>query len=186
MIPGENRIKSRFPHGPIRKGDRDNRNNRQKTACFYAVFSRGKKGIFIRKREKRERFPYKPPAPPHARKIRPRVCVCAPLCGYSVFSPGRQNQRLRKGRTTEKGMPMNATPECWTCRFFRHDDEVEYDDARKAHESGSAINGHYHRHNPVAIKPAEDDRVVNYGYWPVVLSDDWCGEHQPKKAEVRS
>ena len=82
-------------------------------------------------------------------------------------------------------MHMNPTDECWTCRFFRHDSDVSFDEARRSHESGQSINGHCHRHCPTAAVPDENDRVVNYGYWPAVLSDDWCGEHQPKECEAR-
>jgi len=73
---------------------------------------------------------------------------------------------------------MNTHEECWTCRFFRLDDEESFDDARREHEDGRCINGHCHRHSPVAVAPDDDVRVVNYAYWPAVLSDDWCGEYE--------
>jgi hypothetical protein len=44
--------------------------------------------------------------------------------------------------------------------------------------------GTCNRHTPTAQKPDDDDRVVHYGHWPVVLSGGWCGEFAPKPTEA--
>ncbi len=73
---------------------------------------------------------------------------------------------------------MPTTDECWTCRFFRDESGYSPEEARRFHENGQSVNGTCRRNAPVAVMPDEDDRVVNYGHWPAVLSDDWCGEHE--------
>ena len=36
---------------------------------------------------------------------------------------------------------------------------------------------------PVAGEQTDDDHVVNYAYWPIVLSGDWCGEFRPREKQ---
>ena len=40
------------------------------------------------------------------------------------------------------------------------------------------VNGTCRRQCPVAQKPDEDNKRVHYGYWPEVLSGNWCGEYR--------
>lgn len=62
---------------------------------------------------------------------------------------------------------------CWNCRHY----EPEYEDQD---QSGGCAQGTCHRHAPTAQEPDENERVVNYGYWPVVLSGDFCGDFASK------
>lgn len=179
MSRRENRIESRLPHSRLWVGNRENRNNRQITAWPYAVISGGKSTGFTRKRERRERLPLYPPTPPRASEM----CPCARIREEVMRLCGFLSSRDLERRNPERNA-MTATAECWCCRFFRHDNEVGFDEARRSHELGQAINGHCHRHCPVAAVPDENERVVNYAYWPAVLSDDWCGEYEAKTTEA--
>jgi hypothetical protein len=65
---------------------------------------------------------------------------------------------------------------CRDCRFYAPDEEP-YPNREMDHRNGYG-QGTCRRHAPVAQPPDEDDHVVNYGYWPVVMSGDFCGEFQ--------
>jgi len=58
---------------------------------------------------------------------------------------------------------------CWKCRYY----EPEYGNQD---QGDGCCQGTCHRHAPLAQEPDENERVVNYGYWPVVLSGDFCGD----------
>lgn len=73
---------------------------------------------------------------------------------------------------------MKKIEECMSCRFFRLSNGESFEEARKSHEEGITTNGSCHRHCPVAGVPDENDRIINYAYWPAVISSDWCGEYQ--------
>ena len=70
---------------------------------------------------------------------------------------------------------------CFDCVFFAPEGRMCND--LKEEDWDEGIGGTCRRHCPVAIEPDEDDRVVNYAYWPIVLAGDWCGEFEPR-AEV--
>ena len=40
------------------------------------------------------------------------------------------------------------------------------------------IPGDCRRKCPFPGFPNSDDGQVGYAYWPIVMSGDWCGEHQ--------
>ncbi len=69
---------------------------------------------------------------------------------------------------------MDST-QCWHCQYYVPDDDL-YPNWEEDQRSGCG-QGTCHRRCPVAQKPDdEDERVVHYGYWPVVLSGDFCGD----------
>lgn len=75
---------------------------------------------------------------------------------------------------------MSTYCECLNCRYFQ-DGRGDQPAAESLHrENGQCFNGTCHCHCPVPVDPGQNDSVVNYAYWPAVLSDDWCGEFQPK------
>lgn len=69
---------------------------------------------------------------------------------------------------------MTNAPECGRCRFF-HLDEAP------TPGSPGEVDGQCRRHCPVAGRPSDDDRHINYAYWPIVLSSDWCGEFKARE-----
>ncbi len=69
--------------------------------------------------------------------------------------------------------------QCWHCRYYVPDEEF-YPNWEQDQRSGCG-QGTCNRHCPVAQEPDQNERVVRYGYWPVVLSGDWCGEFEAKQ-----
>jgi len=64
-------------------------------------------------------------------------------------------------------------PQCRDCCYYAPDDKA-YPNWEEDQRTGCG-QGTCRRHAPVAQKPDNDERIVNYGYWPVVLSGDFCG-----------
>ncbi|MCA9253439.1 MAG: hypothetical protein KDA54_20090 [Phycisphaerales bacterium] len=74
-------------------------------------------------------------------------------------------------------------PHCWRCRYYVPNED-DYPNWEQDQRSGCG-QGTCNRHAPTPQKPDQDERVVHYGYWPVVFSGDWCGEFAPRSAESR-
>ena len=66
--------------------------------------------------------------------------------------------------------------QCGTCLYFRMDEE-SYPEKRSDFEVG-VVNGTCRRQCPVAQKPDEDGKYTYYGYWPEILSGEWCGGYR--------
>lgn len=57
---------------------------------------------------------------------------------------------------------------CETCRYWReHAGRTEIGDCRK----GLPI---------IRFEDDTDGHVLRYGFWPVTLGEDWCGEYRPR------
>ena len=69
-------------------------------------------------------------------------------------------------------------PFCFRCVYFVPENMIHND--LEPEQGDDCIAGGCHRHCPVAMEPADDDHVVNYAYWPIVLPCDWCGEFKAK------
>lgn len=65
-------------------------------------------------------------------------------------------------------------PTCETCRFWR-------DSGRDVQTIGRAL----HAKQGICRKnaPVADPGMGGYAIWAMTKSLDWCGEHEPKKAE---
>lgn len=63
---------------------------------------------------------------------------------------------------------------CSTCRFW------------EPPSGGRVISGECHRHAPAA-RVCRGDTIDDgyYAYWPLVMSDDWCGDWHPPPVKQR-
>lgn len=67
--------------------------------------------------------------------------------------------------------------ECWRCKYFVP--APESSPVSPGDNPGDAA-GDCRRRAPVAGPHDDDDRVVHYARWPIVVGDDWCGEFAPR------
>lgn len=68
--------------------------------------------------------------------------------------------------------PPEQGPRCETCRFFAQAHERE--------ESGKWRSVPYGQ--CMRLPPQASTKRLEFALWPKVLSDAWCGEHEPRKA----
>jgi hypothetical protein len=71
-------------------------------------------------------------------------------------------------------------PRCGDCRHFTPSED-RYPNWEQDQNDGYG-QGECRRHTPLAALPNEDDGLLPYGYWPVVLSGDFCSEFTAKMA----
>ena len=80
-----------------------------------------------------------------------------------------------------EGIDVMASPLCFDCAYFVPEGMTHNDLEPDQWDEGMA--GDCRRRCPIAGKPADDDRRVNYAYWPIVLAGDWCGGFRSKAAQ---
>ena len=153
-------ITARLPHGPMRFSRRGNVWNNKEI-----------------EREERDSLIYltTPRTPAYMPPARARARGVGFLVRFSFLRPDNDPPSSQ-----ERNRDMNR-PQCWHCRYYMPDEDF-YPTWEQDQRSGCG-QGTCRRHCPIAHKPDEDERVVHYGYWPVVLSGDWCGEFRPRQRD---
>jgi len=72
-------------------------------------------------------------------------------------------------------------PLCFNCTYFVP--EGMSHNGLEPDQWDEGLAGDCRRYGPVAGEPTDDDRRVNYAYWPIVLAGDWCGEFRFKTTQ---
>ena len=67
---------------------------------------------------------------------------------------------------------------CFDCEYFVPEDSRHNN--LKPEDWNEAMPGDCRRICPVARKPSNDDRYINFAYWPTVMASDWCGQFRTK------
>ena len=102
------------------------------------------------------------------------MCARGDEVFYEVFSQETTNRKPELERKHDM-----KDLQCYRCRHYQPDEE-SYPNWQEDQRNGCG-QGTCRRHCPAAQIPDEDERIVNYGYWPIVLSGDWCGEFEPAR-----
>ena len=70
--------------------------------------------------------------------------------------------------------PPDRGPRCGNCRFYSASHE-----RKDGGEWREVPHGQCYRYPPHAL--TTDRR--EFAFWPKVLSDNWCGEHEPREGD---
>lgn len=72
-------------------------------------------------------------------------------------------------------------PTCKDCRYWYCDDDTMGVTSSHLRECRRQPPTYYADVNRL---PADDNDL--FGHWPVTFDDNWCGEHKPSKAELKT
>ena len=72
---------------------------------------------------------------------------------------------------------------CEKCRYWNKTTEPDSDSRYGECRRRPPVLCEGHKTSGAPLEPDYEDDAQNWGLWPFVYSDDWCGEFEPKESQ---